>query len=346
MNHSKNNSSGTILLKGICIVSAALLLTLPLTGCYFFPKEEEVLAPPIKAPARITYETVEVKRGNIENVIMCTGNFVSVSQKDLYFVKTDRLKDIYVTSGKEVKKGELLAELDTDAILNEIEMQEIALKRSQILYEDAKLNYEIMGGSRTSLDLAELDLETNRIKLERLRDELEKSRIVSPIDGIVVYIAGIKQGDYVNAYQTVIRVADPTQLQLRYSGDRVSVFRLGMEVTVEIERKEYEAEIVMTPMEAPADADEQVKQSVQIKVFGLPEGIRMGYPATIKLTLEKREDVIVIPKLLVNSFANRKFVNVLKDDIREERDIEVGIQTSTEVEVIKGLQEGELLIMR
>ena len=104
MNHSKKNSSGTILLKGICIVSAALLLTLPLTGCYFFPKEEEVLAPPIKAPARITYETVEVKRGNIENVIMCTGNFVSVSQKDLYFVKTDRLKDIYVTSGRRSKR--------------------------------------------------------------------------------------------------------------------------------------------------------------------------------------------------------------------------------------------------
>ena len=50
--------------------------------------------------------------------------------------------------------------------------------------------------------------------------------------------------------------------------------------------------------------------------------------------------------MLVNSFANRKFVNVLNDGIREERDIEVGIQNNTEVEVIKGLEEGELLIRK
>jgi macrolide-specific efflux system membrane fusion protein len=83
-----------------------------------------------------------------------------------------------------------------------------------------------------------------------------------------------------------------------------------------------------------------------LEVFGLPEGIRMGEPASIVLTFEKRENVIVIPRMLVNSFANRKFVNVLNDGIREERDIEVGIQNNTEVEVIKGLEEGELLIRK
>lgn len=343
---TKNYRTGKILSKSICIVLISLLLSTALAGCYFFPKEEEVLAPPIKLPEKITYDTLEVTRGTIENVIRVNGNFVSINQKDLYYVKSDRLKEIYITPGQEVKKGELLAELENDSLLNEIQLQEIALKRSQIVYEDAKANYEIVGGSRTSLDLAELDLEANRIRLERLKTELEKCKLVSPIDGTVVYVANVRQGDYVNAYQTIVRVADPSQLQLRYSGDRVTVFRLGMDVVVEINNKQYEAEIVMTPAEAPDDADEETRKSVLIDVHELPEGIRLGQLASIMLTLERKEDVIVIPKLLVNSFANRKFVNVLKDDIREERDIEIGIQTNTEVEVVKGLQEGELLIMR
>jgi len=329
----------------ITIILVAAFLASVMTGCYFFPEEEEVLAPPIKVPATVSYNTVEVTRGTIENVIRCSGTFVSVSQKDLYFVKGDRLKDIYVVQGQEVKKGELLAELETDSILNEIQLQEIALKRSQILYEDAKTRYEIEGGSRTELDMAELDLQSNQIKLDRLNAELQKSRLVSPIDGVVVYVSGTKQGEYVNAYQTIVRVADPKKLQLRYSDDKVSSFKLGMKAVVQISDREYEAEVVMTPSEVPEDADPKMKNSVQLKVIGLDQEVEIGQTAAIILTLERKENVIVIPKLLVTNFANRKFVHVLHNGIREERDIEIGIQNSTDVEVVKGLEEGELLIV-
>src|SRR5690606_12094205 len=221
--------------------------------------------------------------------------FVPVSQEDVYFTKSDRLKEIHVKAGQEVKKGDLLAEFDNESLLNEIKLQEIALRRSQILYEEAKANYEIVGGSRTSLDLAELDVESNRLRLEKLRADLENARLLSPIDGKVVYVAGVKEGDFVNAYQTIVRVADPTQLQLRYSGDRADLFRIGMDVEVEIGGKTYNAEIVMTPSEAPEDADAESRRSVLIEVADLPEGIRMGEPANIVLTLEKKENVIVIP---------------------------------------------------
>jgi macrolide-specific efflux system membrane fusion protein len=334
-----NKSKHTAFRSTVSAISFILVLVLlmsSLSGCYFFPKEEEVLAPPIKIPDKITYDTLEVTKGTIENTIRVTGSFVPVSQHDLFYVKGDRLKDIYVITGQEVKKGELLAELETDAVLGEIQMQEIALKRAQILYDDAKARYDIVGGSRTELDMAELDLQTNQLKLEKLKSDLARARLVSPI----------KQGEYVNPYQTVVRVADPKQLQLRYSGDRVANFRLGMKAVVQLKENQYEAEVVMTPSEMPSDADEQTKNSVQLKVYDLPEDIKYGQTASISLTLERRENVIVIPKLLVNNFANRKFVNILKDGIREERDIEVGITNSTEAEVIKGLEVGELLIVR
>src|SRR5690606_16392326 len=86
--------SGTIQSKCVILVLAAALSAVTFTGCYFFPKEEEVLAPPIKVPAEISYETLEVKRGTIQNIIRVTGNFVPVSQEDVYFTKSDRLKEI------------------------------------------------------------------------------------------------------------------------------------------------------------------------------------------------------------------------------------------------------------
>ncbi len=342
---NKKRSSSTV--TKISFMFLSMMLAALLSGCYFFPQEEEVLAPPIKEPAQITYETIEAKKGTIERTIRCTGSFVSVSQQDLFYKdRGGRLKKIHVIYGDEVKKGQLIAEIEDDTIRNDIRLQEIALKRAQIIYDNAKTKYEIEGGSKSELEMAELDLQTNQIKLESLKTELEQTRLVAPIDGKVVYVTDIKLGEYINAHQTVVRVADPTKLQLRYSENKVSDFRLGMKATVSINGSNYEGEVVMTPSDMPADADEVTKKSIQLKVDNLPEDVTLGSTASISLTLEKHEDVIVLPKQVVNNFVGRRFVNVLKNDIREERDVELGIQSDTEVEIVKGLEVGELIIVR
>lgn len=341
--HSQKHTSD----NKISLILASAIIAVLLSGCYFFPKEEEVLAPPIKEPDKVTYETIEVKKGTIEKKIRCTGTFVSVSQKDLFYKdRGGRLKAIHVVPGDKVKKGDLIAEIETDTILNDIQLQEITLKKAQIIYDNAKARLDIEGGSKTDFEMAELDLEANLIKLNSLKTELERTKLFSPIDGEVVYLTDIKLGEYINAHQTVARVADPTQIQLRYSDDKVSDFSLGMKADVQIDEKKYTGEVVITPYDMPSDADEATKKSVQLKVENMPEGITIGSTATINLTLEKREDVIVLPKQVVNNFVGRKYVNVLKNNIREERDIELGIQSDTEVEVVKGLDVGELIIIR
>lgn len=324
-----------------------VVFSIVLTGCYFFPKEEEVLAPPIMKPENVSYETIEVKKGTIERVIKCTGTFVSVSQSDLaYKYMGGRLKSILVKPGDRVKKGDVVAELETDTVVNDIELQKIAVKKCQIIYDRIKTRFEIDGGDRTDLELAELDLNANKLRLENLQKELEKTRLISVIDGEVVYITDIKPGEMINAYQTAVRVADPLQLQLQYSEDKVGSFQLGMKPDILLDGETYKGEVVMTPYDMPQDAGEELKKSVRIKVDMLPDGVSIGSTASITLSLEKLDNVIVLPKQVINTFSSRKFVNVLKNNIREERDVELGIQTETEVEVVKGLSVGEKIIIR
>jgi RND family efflux transporter MFP subunit len=337
----------SLIKKGISLILLAVLISSVLSGCYFFPKEEEVLAPPIKEPDKVTYETIEVQKGTIENKIRCTGTFVSVSQQDAsYKDRGGRLQELYVVLGDKVKKGEVIAQLETDTIINDIQLQEISLKRAQIAYDNAKTKYEIEGGSKMELEMAELDLQYNQIKLDSLQGELARTKLVAPIDGEIVYITDTNLGEYVNAHQTIVRIADPTKLQLRYSEDQVSSFRVGMKANVEIGDDKYEGEVVMTPGNLPSDADEESRKSIMVNISNLPKDITIGQTATITLTLEKHDNVIVLPKQVINSYSSRKFVNVLKNNLREERDVEIGIQNSTEVEVVKGLEVGEQVIVR
>ncbi len=306
-----------------------------------------MLAPPIKEPDKVSYETIEVKKGTIENVIRCTGTFASVSQKDLYYKERGgRLEEVFVHLGDKVKKGELLAQLETDTISNDIKLQEIEMKKAQIAYDSEKTRLDIEGGSKTALELDELNLQESQIRLDDLKTQLDQTRLISPIDGEAVYITDVRLGEFINAHQTVVRVADPTKLQLKYSEDKVSSFNLGMKVTVEIGDKQYAGEVVMTPGNLPPDADDEARKSIMLSVEKLPADVQVGDSASINLTLERQDNVIVVPKQVINSFVGREFVNVLKNGIREERDVELGIQSDTEVEVVKGLEVGEIIIVR
>ncbi len=352
---------------GIRVLLAAVSATLLLSaGCSMLPQEEVTLAPPLKVPEKITYETLEVKKGTIERKIRVTGRFISVSQSNIQFTERGgRLELMKVKIGQKVKKGDILATLDTETLNDDIKLQRIALERAQLGYDEAKRVLDVESAANSSnpdmtrveaesrnkqmqynLSMARLELESNAIRLQTLTRALNEANLVSPIDGDVIYVTDVKTGDWIDTYATVVTVADPEKLQLRYSDDRVGDFVTGMKVTVTIDNIVYQGEVVMTPIDLPIDAKESMKNTVLVAVTGLPKDIRIGLDAQIVATLDLRENTIVLPKYALQKNFGRTYVNVLKNNLREERDVEVGIQSDPEVEIVKGLELGEMVIIR
>ena len=69
-------------IRKIAALSAAALLTLSASGCYFFPAEEELLEPPTIAPDEVTYSTYTAKLKTIENTVTVTGYLKSETEKE------------------------------------------------------------------------------------------------------------------------------------------------------------------------------------------------------------------------------------------------------------------------
>lgn len=329
--------------KGVIVFLLTVFLGIFLPGCYLFPKEEEVLAPPLIEPPEITYNVMEVKRGTIEKKITGSGTFVSVEQGNMFFkTRGGRIKAIYVNVGDKVKKGDLLAELDTAGLEYEIEQQKLALRKAQLRYNQIKDS----GGDKYSLEIAACDVEIAKLHLKNLEQQLEEAKLRSTMDGTVVYVNNrVGEGDYIDAYTTLVKIADPTRLQLQYSGSNISDFKVGMKVEVKIGNNIYEGEVVMTPETVPVDADESLKNVVRIQVSNLPKDVEMGDYAQFTLILDRRENVIVLPRNVVRTYMGRKYVLILEDGLKKERDVEVGLETPTEVEIVKGLEEGEQVII-
>ena len=333
----------TTRVKILIMFLVCVLLSIFLSGCYLFPEEEKVLAPPLIEPPEISYDVMEAKRGTIEKKINGSGSFVAIEQVNMFFKhRGGRIKAIHVKMGDKVKKGDLLAELDTGTLENEIKQQKIRLQQTRLRYSQAKQ----AGADKYTLSIAAYDIELAKLQLQNLERELEEAKLYSDIDGMVVYVDNrLGEGDYIDAYSTLVRIADPTKLQLQYSGSNNQDFQVGMKVEVKIRNKVYEGEVIMTPANVPIDAEESLKNVVRIDVPELPEDVNMGETAQFSVTLDKRENVIVLPRNVVRNYMGRKYVQVLEDGLKKERDVEIGLETPTDVEIIKGLEEGESVIV-
>jgi len=324
---------------------AAVSLAVPalLGTCRLFPKEEKILAPPLMSPPQVNYSLTEARKGTIEQRTRVSATFVAVDQRSLYFrYRSGRIRRIAVAMGDEVKEGSLLAELDTGGLENRIAQGKLALRKAEILSErSVALNRD-----RYERELASLDVEMAKLQLQDLQTELEQSRLVSPIPGVVVYIARVSEGDAVDAYRSIVQVADPRKLQLQYKGDKAADFRLGSRVDVTFQDRTYVGEVVMTPGTIPLDASEEMKGSILVNLPNLPPGAGRGDTAAISILLDRRDGVIVLPRDVVHLYLGRSYVQVMEDGIKRERTVEVGLQSATEAEIVKGLQVGEKVIER
>lgn len=314
-----------------------------LGGCFLLPKEEEILAPPIMEPPEISYKTIGVVRKDIEDAVRVTGYFVYAEQESVQFrTASGRLGSIDVEYGDIVEEGQILARLVTGNVELRIRQQEIQVRKLELSLDRKKLT----GADRYELEIASLDLELAQIQLQQLINELETSLLRSPMDGEIVYITNASEGDYIDSYRTMFQVADRSKLYISYSGSNLSEFRLGMEVSVTYDDETYIGEVVMTPAQFPFDAPDSQKRQILFEVAGLPDDADKGDSARIELILQKSEDALVIPRSQVQRYMGRKYVYVLEDGVRVERNIETGIENATEAEVTEGLEEGELIVLR
>jgi membrane fusion protein, macrolide-specific efflux system len=395
-----------VILTGIMLV---------MSGCYFLPEAEETLAPPLKEPPAITYDTMDVKKGSIMRQITGRGILESISRSDIYFnMRGGYLKNIYAKEGDEVKKGDLLVELDTDSLKVQIKQQLAQVEMNEGIYnklkiigkmdiESAKkqladlneeytealsvpdaystkelqtmenriaqqevtlrkleLSYGIdkLGNEGYELRQACATLEISKERLNEMQGELDKSQCFSPIDGVVVYRTDVGMGEHINTFQTLLRISNPDDVFLIYEEpdlDKNMLFKTGMKVNVEKDGNVFEGEVIMTRKDILGEfgegkitaAESKNRQyDIVIKVKGIDGNAEMGDTYNVVLVLEKKENTIIVPNHVIISSGERKFVHVLIDGVRYERDVELGIVSGAESEIVKGLQVGEKVVVR
>ncbi|MDF2668039.1 MAG: transporter [Paenibacillus sp.] len=327
------------------------MLSLCISACSLRPMEEEALKPPLIKPVKENFEVYEVKRGTLTKLVTGSASVVPSKMENLFFKESGaRLQSMNVSLGAEIKVGDVVAQLETGDLDSRIRLQQLNLEKAKIALDQVKQDQL---GNISAVRLKMIDVEAAQIQLDLLLQQLQRTKLVSGIAGIVTYLDPIKSGETVTSFKSIITVSDPNQVQLLYENGNSSELtgvNVGMDVKVKISSdKEVVGTMLQTPATAPftdnkAQADKNAKTFI-IGIDNLQQLAKIGSSLPIVIETERSENVLVIPRVGLRSYLGRDYVQILDGESRKEIDVEKGLQTGTEVEIRKGLKEGQKVII-
>ena len=329
-----------VIIQSIALVSVLALFS----GCSLFPAEEDALAPPLVETSDVQYKTEAAVKGHIEETVEDTCSAVAVNTYNLSFEDhSGVLRELTAAVGDTVTKGQKLAVLDTGNVESQLEDAQINLQKQQLQLKQAQLNPPAADGVNYGAEILKLDIQQTQSNIAELQKEISSSTITSPINGIVTYVADAGIGDMMAARKTVVTVADSSALALEYSGSKAEKLKLGMDVKVTLNDKEYSGKISATKDSVPVDQKKDFDTKVRITATGMP-AMTVGARAQFSVLTSAKDDVVIVPRSAVSGYADAFYVSIYKDGIKTERSVEIGIMTSDKVEIISGVTEGEQVV--
>lgn len=204
-----------------------------------------------------------------------------------------------------------------------------------------------------AVERAKLNLKQKQMELGNLQKRLTETKLISPFDGIVIFVSNEQVGDEVDAHQTLVTVGDPKKLFILYTAPEKEAIKdvlEGMKVTLAWSNgAKGEGTVVQTPLSVPDNLPEDLtrlyERSLLISPKNLAEDIETGTSVSIEVIVDKKDQALIIPKRALHDFSGRQYVRVLEGKSKKEIDVEVGIINQTQVEIRSGLKAGQLVIL-
>ncbi|CAM2825565.1 efflux RND transporter periplasmic adaptor subunit [Paenibacillus sediminis] len=345
--------------RKICllILCSSLLLT---AGCSLLPKEnEEEVLPEITAPTISKKPEYEVRKETLETKVSGIGKLMSEREEVLFFTADSlHVQELYVKNGDKVKKGALIAKLDVEDLEKQLRQKKLEMRKLEVQMKETLRTKEDM--DPVEYEGAVISFEESRQALTDLENEIAKATLTAPFDGTVVSV-NVKKGDQVKAYDPIATVADTTHLLVAASFDKEDLQKVavGMKADVTIQTVgDFTGKVKVIPTiqddSNNSDGgggnqrpnDDSIDKYLIVELDKKPSGLNRGNPLSVSIVTQRKENAILIPLSALRTIGSRTYVQVVDENGKREVDVEVGQQTSTDVEIVKGLTPGQKVVGR
>ncbi len=307
-------------MKKKVIIAAGLILILALGGFFLFKNKAN----------GVKFRTEKVTKGDLRASVTATGTMNAVTTVLVGTQVSGTIKQLFVDFNSIVKKGQPLAQIDPAVFQAQVEqaranLQSAAanvekseaslldakrtLERNRTLFErnfiarsdldTSETNYQ---SAKAQVNVGKAQVEQARAALQLARTNLQYTRILSPVDGMVIS-RNVDVGQTVAAsFQTptLFNIAqDLTQMQIDTNIDEADIGKIVVGQPVQFSVDAY-PDIVFSGKvseirSAPTTVSNVVTYVVVIKVDNPEFKLKPGMTANVTIVIDQKQGVLKIP---------------------------------------------------
>lgn len=277
--------------------------------------------------------SVELDRQRIETKQKALDNRKNIDLTKVTLTAADRERR-RAESGYKI---EAISEIDFEKTKDDLETAKLA--------HDHAVADSILDSERLQFELKTRELQLGRQSLlvKDLNRQVDDLDMRSPVSGIVGNLL-VDQKAAVSRNQVVMAVVDLTAFEVEaqvpesYADD----LGLGMDAEVLVGNQRYPAALVSV---SPEIIQNQVTTRIRF-AGGMPPGLRQNQRLTTRILMEEKSDVLTLQRgQFLDSGGSRVAYVLGEDNIAHRRSIEIGARSLAAVEIVKGLVEGELVVI-
>ncbi|EGT3596326.1 efflux transporter periplasmic adaptor subunit [Serratia marcescens] len=350
-------------------------------------------------PPQQDYVTAPARLGDIENAVLATGRLDAVERVNVGARVSGEVKSLKVKLGDRVTKGQPIADIDdlqqrndlrnAEAALNvikaELQAKQAQLKQAESRFKRQRRMLNDEASSREDFETAEATLATTRaellslnarlvqaqIEVDKKKIDLGYTRIVAPMDGIVIAVV-TQQGQTVNSTQsapTIVKLARLDMMTIKAQISEADITRIspGQKAYFTIfsdPDKRYDATlrtIELAPESVMKDdslagtssasgsgtSNASVYYNALLDVPNPENRLRIAMTAQVSLLLGEAKNALLVPIQAVHKTEGKvQQVQVLTQDQRlETREVTTGITNNVDIQILSGLKAGEAVVL-
>lgn len=295
-------------------------------------------------------EIYRVEKKQLLQSFTVSGNIEASQKASLHFLTSGKVVWVGIKRGDRVYMGEGLSSLDItelQASWRQAEQDFISAKAEvEKVYDETGRKTDESFSEKVKRTAAEAKQNKAYDSMKKVEKQMQDARLVSPIDGIVTKVS-VKQGEFVDFTQT-IEIVNLLDFSFIASVDetdfgKVSIGQKAMVALDAYPERLFEGKVffIGSTIEETESGGSAIRVEINFRSdkYSLIDGLG-GEAEFIESEIK---DALVVPRKSIIKEGTQNFIYVVKGEKKDKRRVTIGTQTEREVEILRGISEGETI---
>jgi len=304
---------------------------------------------------RVPVTVEQVGLGDLSSFISLTGTIAPIEEMDIIsevsgVIHFEQLENGRIQGGDPVQIDLVVAKIENEEYVLNVGLagKALALEHAKRDLEDTK-NLDNLGGATIrDVESAERTLLNAETAHKTALINLEKLNIKVPFSGTFTEVETFVDGQKINTGELIGKVIryNKVKCDVNITADDFANVWKGQEVIItNISRNE---EIYIGEVTNISPTIDPVTRTFKLEIVidNSELYLKSGSFVKVDIVVEKRRNVVKIPKRVISTNGGRDVVFVVEDQTAKMKPIVIGLQDSEYAEIIQGLNVGDLLISR